>query len=220
MVYLEVFPINTTTIAKFSESGNKNEVNGKGKRLAKILDHVGFPGGRGRVVEFQRFLMAGNPDIFSELKYTTVRGWFRDNCPKSSVMEAILVALMSNYGQIGDIKLTKAWWRLGGDCPLTKVIDKNGHKNIKNTENKDISNTFFEMIENINSVYVAQIYLLVYQLAATAKINIASDIPPDASIQVFNKILQYCKEKQPEVDDPDLKNLVLSLLRLAKEGLL
>ena len=89
-----------------------------GERLNHILDYIGFKQGRGRVAEFQNFLINTSPKTFEDLKYTTVRSWFQENAPPMRKIDAIMEALQKEYEFRHNISQIKTWWKLGGYYPF------------------------------------------------------------------------------------------------------
>lgn len=89
-----------------------------GDRLNHILDQIGFKQGRGRVADFQIYLTETSPDLFSDLKYTTVRSWFQDHAPPMRKIDAIIQALQKEYPFHHDISQVKTWWKVGGFYPF------------------------------------------------------------------------------------------------------
>lgn len=90
-----------------------------GDRLNLILDQIGFKQGRGRVVDFQNYLMERFPKEFKELKYTTVRAWFQGHAPPMRKIDAIIDALQLEFEFHHDISHIKTWWKVGGPCPFS-----------------------------------------------------------------------------------------------------
>lgn len=91
-----------------------------GDRLNEVLDQIGFKKGRGRMADFQNYLMDKSPEIFSDLKYTTVRAWFLDSSPPMRKIDAIIKALQIDFELHHDIDLIKTWWKIGGSYPFTE----------------------------------------------------------------------------------------------------
>ena len=90
-----------------------------GDRLNHLLDQIGFRQGRGRVTDLQSYLAEKSPDLFSDLKYTTVRSWFQEHAPPMVKVDAIIQALQKEYTFHHDISQIKAWWKIGGFYPFT-----------------------------------------------------------------------------------------------------
>lgn len=103
------------------------EFSSRGERLSHILDKIGFKEGRGRVADFRTFLVSKKPDVFEDLKYTTVRAWFQDSAPPMVKVDVIIDALVENYQfHHGlDLSLIKTWWKAGGYYPF---VDSEGDK--------------------------------------------------------------------------------------------
>jgi hypothetical protein len=102
-------------------TNRKKEINtfdSPGDRLNHILDQIGFKQGRGRVTNFQNYLTSTSPDVFSDLKYTTVRSWFRDHAPPMQKIDGIVQSLQKEYVFRHDISLVKTWWKVGGFYPF------------------------------------------------------------------------------------------------------
>lgn len=89
-----------------------------GDRLNLILDQIGFKQGRGRVIDFQNYLMERFPKEFRTLKYTTVRAWFQGHAPPMRKIDAIIDALQLEFQFHHDISHIKTWWKVGGPCPF------------------------------------------------------------------------------------------------------
>lgn len=91
-----------------------------GDRLNHLLDKIGFKNGRGRVAEFHSYLCEKMPSVFSDLKYTAVRGWFNKAAPPMRKIDAAMQALQMDYQISYDISQIKTWWKLGGYYPFTE----------------------------------------------------------------------------------------------------
>ncbi|MCG8330640.1 MAG: hypothetical protein MI974_23285 [Chitinophagales bacterium] len=89
-----------------------------GERLNHLLDQIGFKQGRGRVTNFQNYLTEKSPNLFSDLKYTTVRSWFQEHAPPMRKIDAVIQALKKEYQFHHDISLIKTWWKMGGFYPF------------------------------------------------------------------------------------------------------
>ena len=109
-----------------------------GERLNYLLDQIGFKQGRGRVAEFQTFLMEQSPESFADLKYTTVRSWFQEHAPAMRKIDAIMEALQTEYSINQNISQIKTWWKLGGYFPFAEQPDEaeSIQKEIDETEQK------------------------------------------------------------------------------------
>lgn len=97
---------------------NTEAFNTPGERLHYLLDQIGFKQGRGRVAEFQSFLMEQSPEGLEDLKYTTVRSWFYEHAPAMRKIDAIIEALQKKYTINQNISQIKTWWKLGGYFPF------------------------------------------------------------------------------------------------------
>jgi hypothetical protein len=95
-----------------------------GKRLSHILDKIGFKQGRGRITNFQNYLIETCPKDFKGLKYTTVRAWFQDHAPPMQKMDAIINALHAEYQIHHDVSHIKTWWKVGGFYPFTENVSE------------------------------------------------------------------------------------------------
>jgi hypothetical protein len=93
-----------------------------GGRLGHLLDRIGFKAGHGRINEFRAYLVAASPDVFSDLKYSTVRGWFQDSSPPMRKIDAIVAALQLQYKFPVGVPSShiKTWWKVGGAYPFAK----------------------------------------------------------------------------------------------------
>ncbi|WP_444928308.1 hypothetical protein ACJJI4_24085 (plasmid) [Microbulbifer sp. TRSA002] len=89
-----------------------------GNRLNHILDQIGFRQGRGRMAEFQSYLTDKAPNIFGDLKYTTVRSWFQEHSPPMRKIDAAIQALQYDYTFHHDVSHIKTWWKVGGFYPF------------------------------------------------------------------------------------------------------
>ncbi|MFK5894386.1 MAG: hypothetical protein QM504_14280 [Pseudomonadota bacterium] len=188
----------------------------KGQRLAYILDVVGFWSGRGRMSEFHSFLIKNNPDKLQNLKYSTVKAWFGDNAPSMDKISLIIDSINENYKFTHklDLNLVKNWWKIGGYFPFQPAKDSNK----KSACNDGID--LVQAIKKVDSVYVGQVHLLIYQTASELGINLTHDIKRDVLEHVFSKVVFHCQSNNIEIDSPELRELIVSILRLAKEDLL
>jgi len=90
-------------------------------RLKHTLDKLGFRDGRGRTKGFHAYLVEKRPDIFKDLKYTTVRSWFQgQNSPLMEKIDVIIDALLENYSSDRNAMSLKTWWKVGGVYPFAE----------------------------------------------------------------------------------------------------
>lgn len=169
-----------------------------GARLNHILDNIGFKQGRGRVKELQIYLQEHAPEIFGELKYTTVRSWFQNHLPHMRKIDFIIETLQKNYEFNNDVEPIKSWWKVGGYYPFNREV----------------------LPTKSDSVYIGQVYLLVYETSYELGIDLNTQLSREVLGSVFDRILFHCQEKNISIDSKELKELVKSILLLAKEGLL
>ena len=94
-----------------------------GERLNKLLDHSGFKRGRGRIPEFQMYLVNKKIPEFETLKYSTVRSWFDDHAPPMKKISLIVDQLHKDFVLQIDIEQLKIWWKLGGISPFPASLD-------------------------------------------------------------------------------------------------
>ena len=105
---------------KTESSPNNDELfETTGNRLSHILNQIGFKHGRGRIQDLQSYLIDIKPEIFSDLKYTTVRSWFHDSAPPMKKVDVIIEALQNDYLFQNDISQIKTWWKVGGYYPFS-----------------------------------------------------------------------------------------------------
>lgn len=187
-----------------------------GGRLNHILDQIGFREGRGRVSDLQKYLIRTRPEYFANLKYTTVRSWLLESAPPMKKIEVIMDALQDNYEFKHDISQIKNWWKLGGFYPFTKSSQTTDIP----LDDRSTDIDFSETLKKVDSIYLAQIHILIYNTAAELNINLITDLTQNVMSHIFSKVVTYCKAENPEIDSPELKDLIVSILRLAKEGLL
>lgn len=90
-----------------------------GERLAHILDQICFKHGRGRINDFHAYLIGKLPEVFGDLKYTTVRSWFHESAPPMKKVDAIIGTLQEDYPFLYDISQIKTWWKVGGYYPFS-----------------------------------------------------------------------------------------------------
>jgi hypothetical protein len=100
-----------------------------GDRLSHILEIINFKQGRGRqgrgrVTDFHSFLIKSQLEVFSDLKYTTVRSWFQESAPSMLKIDAIISALQDKYTFHNDISQIKTWWKVGGFYPFIDTSDE------------------------------------------------------------------------------------------------
>jgi hypothetical protein len=103
---------------KTNNQKNINLYKTPGERLSHILDQIGFKSGRGRVTDFQGYLVNTSPKHFKDLKYSTVRAWFRDHAPPMRKIDTIIEALQINFRFQHDVSHIKTWWKAGGFYPF------------------------------------------------------------------------------------------------------
>ena len=111
--------ISSAVLMKIDKQTQTDTPDSPGDRLTLILDQIGFKQGRGRVVDFQNYLMERSPKDFKALKYTTVRAWFRGHAPPMRKIDAIIDALQIEFQFQQDISHIKTWWKVGGPCPFS-----------------------------------------------------------------------------------------------------
>jgi hypothetical protein len=92
-------------------------MNKTGERLNHILDLIGFKVGRGRIPEFQEYLMNKVPGM-ETLKYSTVRSWFNNHAPPMKKVNIIVDVLHDDYDFSVNVYQIKVWWKLGGLSPF------------------------------------------------------------------------------------------------------
>ncbi|MBL4863158.1 MAG: hypothetical protein JKY09_09115 [Crocinitomicaceae bacterium] len=93
-------------------------------RLKHILDKLGFHSGRGRTKNFHEILKENSPDIFKELKYTTVRSWFQGSTsPSMEKVDSIIDVLLEEYSSDRNAVSLKTWWKVGGVYPFEEAHD-------------------------------------------------------------------------------------------------
>lgn len=182
-----------------------------GQRLTHILDKVGFRQGHGRMKELVSYLDISFPGI----KYTTVRSWFHDHSPPLAKIETILRALDKDYPLNGEIKLVATWWKAGGHYPFEEAESKPSSR-----ATGEMSSQPQRYEESVDSLFVGQVYLLVYQKASEMDIDVNIDIDRDVLKGIFDKILNHCKDKDISVESAELGSVITSLLHLAKQGLM
>lgn len=102
-------------------SDQKIDYHISGDRLAHILDQVGFKEGRGRVADFHHYLINQENEAFSDLKYTTVRSWFKDHTPPMQKISAIVDSLHEQYQFHHNLSQIKTWWKVGGFYPFVNI---------------------------------------------------------------------------------------------------
>ena len=111
------------------------DVSSSGDRLSLILDHIGFPGGHGRVKFFHEYLVEKSPEYFSDLSYGSTRNWLNGNVsPTMKKIDLIFDALGKEYPFNGDVSNFKVWWKLGGNPPADISDDLDTKSNIANLE--------------------------------------------------------------------------------------
>jgi len=196
----------------------------KGKRLAHILDIAGFNKKHGRILDFHDFLSNKRPIIFSNLKYSTVQAWFSKNSPTLDKMTAIIEALNEDYPFLAngvDIEHVKIWWKEGGYYPFSDHINTvQEEAQIYRVNQQETEYDLLSTIKRVDSVYIGQVYLLIYQTASELNINLVTEIKKNTLTHLFNKIEIYCQEHTLDIDSNELKELITSFIRLAKKDLL
>jgi len=185
----------------------------KGERLSHILDMIGFKQGHGRITELHNHLLNKRLESLSELKYMTVKSWFGDSCPPMKKIKQIINALDEDYAFNKGINLDQVmgWWKVGGYYPFSEVSD------VKPADNESgLVNT----IKKVDSIFVGQVHLLIYQTASELNINLITEIKRNTLEHIFDKVVTYCQENKLEIDSPQLKDTIVNILRLAKDNLL
>lgn len=114
-----------------------------GDRLNHILDQIGFKKGRGRVVDLRNYLFEKAPEIFSDLKYTTVRSWFKDHAPSMHKINASIEALVIDYPIEHDLDMIKTWWKVGGFYPFSNKASR--HFRDEDNSLNDVKTQFIVM---------------------------------------------------------------------------
>ena len=117
-----------------------------GERLGHILDQIGFKHGRGRINEFHTFLSSKKPEIFGDLKYTTVRAWFHENAPPMRKVDAIVSALQDDYPFQYDVSQVKTWWKVGGRYPFSSDYKRSPAESVDDQESYQASEQKLQFI--------------------------------------------------------------------------
>jgi len=183
-----------------------------GQRLSHILDKAGFRQGHGRVKELVSFLDSS----LAGIRYTTVRSWFHDHAPPLAKIESILRELNKAYPLNVDLQLVATWWKAGGHYPFGSELEAKPSTRSTN----DMNAQPHTHDESVDSLFVGQVYLLVYQKASEMNIDVNNDIDRDVLKGIFDKILNHCKDNDISVESEELNKVITSLLHLAKEGLM
>lgn len=178
-----------------------------GKRLSHLLDVVGFKQGRGRVTAFFQYLKDTNSTTFGDLKYSTVRSWFHEHTPPAAKMDAVIDALQETYTfDKNNLSHIKTWWRAGGIYPIKEKVE--------------FKENLVGLIKDVDSVYVGQVRLLIYQTSAEIGINLVNDMDSEIIKTIFKKVEALCEQKKLALDSKELREIIISLLRIGNEGLL
>ena len=147
-----------------------------GDRLNHLLDQIGFKKGRGRVAEFQNYLSENAPDVFSDLKYTTVRSWFQEHSPPMRKIDAVIKALQSEYTIHENIPQIKTWWKLGGLYPFS-----GSDENVVESEGR------FEDIDE-------KIQFIVMSLVTEEAGELFQELSGSELVGLKDKVIQFAKD--------------------------
>lgn len=96
-------------------------MNKTGERLNHILDLIGFRVGRGRIPDFQEYVIKKELPELGDLKYSTVRSWFNNHAPPMKKVSLIIDALHHDFEFSENVDQVKVWWKLGGIYPFRSI---------------------------------------------------------------------------------------------------
>lgn len=151
-----------------------------GERLNHLLDQIGFKSGRGRMAAFQTFLSEQEPEVFSDLKYTTVRSWFQDHAPPMKKVDVVMQALEKEYVFRNDVAQIKTWWKLGGFYPF---VDEKGH----------VKPTAEELLKT-RSEDEEKLQFLVMSLVKEEAGDNFNEIPGSELIEIKEKAMDFARD--------------------------
>ena len=89
-----------------------------GARLEHLLAQIGFEEDRGKITDLHNYLIDASPDVFGDLSYGAVRGWFSENAPPMRKIDFVVEALKKKYPFNFDETHIKTWWKVGGFYPF------------------------------------------------------------------------------------------------------
>lgn len=204
-----------TTLKEIKKTTSSADLDQPGERLSRILDEAGFSRTRGRAADFFSFLDEMCPSDWS-LRPSTVRSWFAKSSPPMKKAQLIVELIDQHYGfKTGiELKSISAWWKSGGNDPFNITTTPNSGKEVHAMHSSPSADA-----GSVDSLFVGQVYLLVYEIAGELEIEINNDIEREVLKGVFDKILTHCKEQGLAVESKELRTLIQSILHLAKEGL-
>lgn len=91
----------------------------RSERLMHILDQCGFTSGHGRITKFHRFLVQSLPDIFQDLSYSTVKGWFQNHAPVPEKKVLLVCQALKESSELTfNSREVMSWWLNGGHYPF------------------------------------------------------------------------------------------------------
>lgn len=189
-----------------------------GKRLAHILDKVGFKRGRGRMQELHTLIKARRPDLFLDVSFNTIRSWFRDHAPHVQKIEAIVHILHEQYRFEHDLDLISAWWKLGGFYPFVNkpdgkppTVPAHGQDQAKSNAESPVDKFVSE-----DPVFISQIILLIDEMREQLDIALTTS----QSAVISGRIIAFCTKNQLDIESEHLKEQISRMLHLAEDGLI
>lgn len=132
------------------------------------------------MADFHNYLTHNCDETFSDLKYTTVRSWFKDHTPPMQKVNAIVDSLNEQYQFHHDLSQIKTWWKVGGFYPFVNV---NGDRTPTITEIKDS-----------NAEYEDKLQFIVMALMTEEAGNSFDQLSADDLRKIQRNVLQFAKD--------------------------
>lgn len=182
-----------------------------GERLAHILDQIGFKHGRGRIDDLHKFLVEKRPDVYADLKYTTVRSWFHNSAPPMKKIDIIIEALQNDYVIQYNISQIKTWWKVGGYYPFATAIDS--EKISDNSSNRGGS---------VQPISEQKLQFIVMSLVTEETGDEFNELTGEQLVQIKEKAIQLAKDfADPfmiECPSEYMRMAIRDAMRLSKEN--
>ena len=177
-----------------------------GERLDHILEIVNFASGRGRVNKLYELLKESSPDVFGDIKYSTVKSWFQGKTPPIKKLQEALHCLTKEHPipAPADFNLVMNWWKMGGPYPFDV-----------NPDNEDSS------ISGKTIMEIGELYVEVIQQATKLGLDIFDEtvFPKDALENIFESTVAY-KNNNPQASKQEISDVIFSLICLTRHHIL
>lgn len=172
---------------------------GFAQRLTRVLQHAQVREyGRLTLLARETGLTAGG----ARLMFT------EDRPPKHlnvyNLLVSALCRFLENIGQAVEPKALSSYLLNGSEDPL----------NLESTREVE------DLLSSVDAVYVAKIYVLIDKIAGEINIDLHNDIDTSTLRGLYNRVVRYCVDGDVDTESEELKDLIVSSIKLAKANML